>query len=248
MRFNDRDREDAPDTVWHLNSRVNWRAWHLDTEQAHRIFVTSLRRAVDRYHVDLLAYVLMSNHYHAVLRSPPAAPYRALTGRRTPCRHYRPYRPGHPKSNVIGQCLHHMKLAVAKQVQHELDLEGHFWDGKHFRRKIRDAEDLVYSVAYDHRNPVREGMVARPEEYPRGSAAWWHSGADVPLELCRRTDFPFDVDRETFRAALLERQADKRTDDVMEAFFKKGHRLDSPEGQAELRRMFRAAGIDAAFG
>lgn len=242
------DRKDAPDTVWHVGSRVNWRAWHLNTEQAHRIFVSSVSHAVDLFAVDVLAYVLMSNHYHAVLRSPPAGLYRALTGRTTKCRHFRPYRRGHPKSNVIGQCLRHMKLAVAKQVQHELDLVGHFWDGKHFRRVIRDADDLVFSVAYDHRNPVREGMVALPEEYRRGSASWWHSGAPVAIQPCRRADFPFGIDHDSFRTALLRWQGDKRVDDVMEAFSKTGLRLDSPEGQEELRRMMRAAGLDPEFG
>jgi len=245
MRIN--DREDYPDAVWHVSSRVNWRVWHLDSDQAYRIFLSSLRRAIDRYGVDLVAFVLMSNHYHAVLRSPPPDQYRALTGRMTRCRHFRPYRPGHPNSNVIGQFLRHFKLAVAKQMQHVLGLEGHFWDGKHFRRTVRDASDLVIVVAYDHRNPVREAMATLPEEYERSSAAWWQSGAPAPIELCRRTDFPFDIDREAFREALLEWQADNRADDVMEAFFKKGLRLDSSDGWEELRRMLRAAGLEPPF-
>lgn len=236
-------REDAPDTVWHVGSRVNWRAWHLETEEAFRVFVDCLARAIARFGMDLLAFVLMSNHYHAVLRSPAQALYRRLTGRRTKCRHYRPYPPWHEKSTVIGQCIQHFKLGVAKRMQRSLGLDGHFWDGKHFRKRVDDADMLVIVMAYDHRNPVREAMVARPEDYPRSSAAWWCGGDPAALPLCRRTDLPFGLSRESLRTELLRFQSDKRLDDVMEVLAKSGQALDSAEGRVELERLMTAAGL-----
>src|SRR5512139_2993063 len=70
------DRKDAPDTLWHVSARVNWQAWHLVTEQAFRAFTDCFGRAVERFAMDLIAFVLMSNHFHAVLRSPPEHVYR----------------------------------------------------------------------------------------------------------------------------------------------------------------------------
>ncbi len=236
-------REDAPDTVWHVGSRVNWRAWHLVTEGAFRIFVDCFRRALERFGMDLLAFVLMSNHYHAVLRSPPAALYRQLTSRKTNCRHFRPYPPSHSKSTVIGQCLRQFKLDVANRIQNSLGLDGHFWDGKHFRKRVDDPDVMVIMMAYDHRNPVREGMAARPEDYPRSSAAWWRRGDPVALPICRRADLPFGLTLESLRAEVLRFQDDKRLDDVMEVFSEKGLRLDSLEGREELARLLKAAGI-----
>jgi REP element-mobilizing transposase RayT len=240
------DRTDAPDTVWHVSSRVNWQTWQLVTEHAFHTFVDCFDRALEQHAIDLLAFVLMSNHFHAVLRSPPAAVYHQLTGRRTRCRHFRPYPSGHPKSAAIGQCLQHFKLGVAKRIQRSLDLSGHFWDGKHYRRKLVDTTTLVIAIAYDHRNPVRQAMVARPEDYARSSARWWDSGLDAPLRLCRRPDLPFGVSREALRARLLQFQQDKRLDDAMEAFSKSGLVFGSPEGRAELERLLKAAGLDAA--
>jgi putative transposase len=238
------DRTDAPDTVWHVSSRVNWRTWHLVTEEAFRVFSGCLDRAADRFGVDVIAFVSMSNHYHGVLRSPPEDVFRGLTGRRTACRHFRPYPPSHAKANVIGQCLHHCKLAIAKAIQKSLDLDGHFWDGRHFRRKLVDEADLVVAMAYDHRNPVREAMVARAEDYPRSSAKWWSDGTAAPLPLCRRPDLPFGLSREALRAQLLRAQADARIDDAMKALGESGLHMAQPEGRAELERLLHAAGLD----
>jgi len=241
------DRQDAPDTVWHVSSRVNWQAWHLVTEQAFRTFVDCFGRAIERFAMDLIAFVLMANHFHAVLRSPPEPVYRQLTGRRTKCRHFRPYAQGHPKSTVIGQCLQHFKLGVAKRIHDSLDLNGHFWDGKHFRRKLGSPKDLVIAMAYDHRNPVRQAMVARPEDYPRGSAAWWESGAPAPLPLCRRPDPPFGISVEALRKELLRFQRNRRLDDVVEVFQKSELTLRTPEGRALFDRLMSEAGLDPAM-
>ena len=54
------DRKDAPDTLWHVSARVNWRAWHLVTEQAFRVFTDCFGRAIERFSMDLIAFVLMS--------------------------------------------------------------------------------------------------------------------------------------------------------------------------------------------
>ena len=238
------DRTDGPDTVWHVGSRVNWQAWHLETEHAFDAFVGCFERSLICFGMDLLAFVVMSNHYHAVLRSPSHAEYRRLTGRKTACRHYRPFPSWHEKSTVVGQCIQQFKVALAKRMQRCLGLTGHFWDGRHFRRKVTNPELLVVLMAYDHRNPLREGMVARPEEYARSSAPWWSGEGSSALPLCRRADLPFGLTLEALRGEVLRYQRSKHLDDVMEAFDKSGLTLDSLDGRDELRRMLRAAGLE----
>ncbi|MCK6459534.1 MAG: hypothetical protein L6Q95_06525 [Planctomycetes bacterium] len=238
------DREDAPDTVWHVSARVNWQVFHLMSEQAYRVFVECFARSLRRFGMDLISFVLMSNHFHAALRSPPAAIYRALTGRRTRCRHFRPYPRGHPNATVVGQCLRDLKLGVARRMHDVLGLNGHFWDGKHFRRKVVDARDLVTAIAYDHRNPVRQAMVARPADYPRSSAAWWEGSGDAHLALCQRPDLPFGVSLEALRRELLRFQSEKRLDDVLEAFEKTGLSRHTAEGRSKLEQLLRDAGLD----
>jgi len=241
-------RKDSPSAVWHVTSRVNWRAWHLAPEEAARVFLQYLGESLDHFGMDLLAVVVMSNHYHAVLQSPDGDEYTRLTSRRTACRHLRKWPAGHPKATVIGQCARQFKLAVANRIQSRLELKGHFWEGRHHRRRIHDVWGLVTVVAYDHRNPVCAGMVALPEDYARSSAAWWSRGAKPPLPLCRRQGFPFGVSREAFRDQLLRFQADKRIDDVMEVFEKSRLPIDSLRGRTYLERLMERAGLDPLGG
>ncbi len=236
-------RQDAPNAVWHITSKVNWAAWHLKQEEAARTFFECLVEALLRFGVELLAFVLMSNHYHLVARSPDEDLYRRLTSRRTRCRHRRPWPLNHPKSTVIGQCIQDMELAVAHEVQAKLGIEGHFWDGKHHRRRLHDEWALVTAIAYDHRNPVRKNMAARPEDYSRSSAAWWKSGDASPIPLCTRPDFPFGVARDDFRACLIRFQEDRRLDDVMEVFAKSRLPIDLPRGRAYLEKLMKDAGL-----
>jgi hypothetical protein len=237
-------RKDAPNTVWHITSRVNWRVWHLRTEEACQAFLECLSGALKRFFVDLIGYVVMSNHYHAVVRSPDEETYRQLTGRRTRCRHFLPWPGSHPRSTVIGQCLRELQLSVGKRIQGKLGLTGHFWEGKHHRRRLEDEWALVTAVAYDHRNPVVQGMAPRPEDYERSSAAWWAGIGSAAVPLCTRSDFPFDTTLERVRARVVRFQHDKRLDDVMAAFEKSRLPIDSPRGRRLLERLMREAGID----
>lgn len=239
-----RGKDDSPDAIWHVTSRVNWRAWHLEDEAAYLAVLEHLSRALVKFGVELLAFVVMSNHLHLVLRMPTEALFKLLTRRRTKCRHLRPWPAGHPKATVIGQFMKDLKLSVSSTIQGRMGLTGHFWEKRHHRRRLWEPWRLVVAVAYDHRNPVREGMVARPEQYERSSAAWWATRKDTPVALATRSDFPFDLDPEEFRAMLLNLQAEKHFDDVMEAFTKSGLRIDTDAGRDYLKRLLKEAGID----
>ena len=122
-------------------------------------------------------------------------------------------------------------------------MAGHFWDGRHFRKPVNEADLLVIFMAYDHRNPVREAMAVRPEDYARSSAGWWARGDPVALPICRRPDLPFGFTRESLRAELLRFQRDKRIDDTMEALSKAGLSLDSCAGREELTRLMAECGL-----
>ena len=139
--------------------------------------------------------------------------------------------------------MRRFKNLTSKAVQGELGLTGHFWEGRHDRRRLKDTWDLVVAIAYDHRNPVRAGIVSRPEEYARSSARWWTAGTDPHLALCRRHDVPFES-LELLRARVLQLQREKRLDDVMESLAKSHLRIDSARGRALLERLMREADLD----
>jgi putative transposase len=51
--------------------------------------------------------------------------------------------------------------------------ERHFWQsGGGFDRNVTEARTLMHMIEYIHNNPVRKGLVARPEDWKWSSAGW----------------------------------------------------------------------------
>ena len=236
---------DGPDAVVHVTGRVNWRVWHLTTPGAFALFIRVLDRLLDEFCVDLIGFVLMSNHYHLVLRSPDEPDYRRLTSRRVASRHTRRYPKKNFKSSVIAQFMHKLTLTLSKEIQESLGISGHLWGGVYDKRWVHDAVGLVARVAYDHRNPVRQGMTGKPDDYRWSSAAAWGQGdLTAPIRLLRRESLPFDLRTSEFRDWLLRYQDGERLDDVLEVFRKTRLRWDSPAGRDRMRELLAEAGLE----
>jgi len=241
MRFT--DRSDAPGRVWHVTARINWQRWHLDDEAAFETFIASLDAAAKQFSMELLAYIVMSNHYHAVARSPKGRRYRELTGRYTPCRHLRPYPRNSPRSTAVGQFVRAFHLATANSLQARLGVKGHLWEKRHHRRCIGDPRDLVFTIAYDHRNPTKEGMVARPEDSTRSSAAWWAGEGPSSIDLLPSGVLPFGLDLEQFRSVLLEYQRSKALAEIERALEESGFARGSENFQMLVNRLVTEHGL-----
>ncbi len=93
---------------------------------------------------DLLAWVVMPNHVHAVVR-----PLAEVT---------------------LSQILHSWKGYSAKECNRLLQREGEFWQGESYDHLIRDDEDRHRCWHYTIMNPVNARLCARPEDWPWSSA------------------------------------------------------------------------------
>ena len=82
MRYHERN--DGPGQIFHVSARVNWRTWHLSDDDTKLSLCELLGQSAEAFGVQIYGGVLMDNHLHAVLQSPPDELYRQLTGRRTP--------------------------------------------------------------------------------------------------------------------------------------------------------------------
>ena len=94
---------------------------------------------------DLHAWVIMSNHVHAVVRP----------------------RPGHTLSEIG----HGWKSYTASEANHRLGRLGeHFWQKESYDHWIRDDDERARLCTYVVNNPVTAGRCARPEDWPWSSA------------------------------------------------------------------------------
>jgi REP element-mobilizing transposase RayT len=109
-----------------------------------RLVVGALQRGVQRGYYHLRAFVVMSNHVHALLR-----PLQAATG-----------------------LLQWLKGSTAREANQVLGRTGQpFWQRESYDHWVRDERELERIVVYIENNPVQAGLVTDPSEYP-WSSAW----------------------------------------------------------------------------
>ena len=104
----------------------------------------SIRRGADELgHYSLGAYVVMANHVH-MLVLPIATPTKLLRS---------------------------LKSYTAREANKLLGRGGPFWQRETYDHWVRDAREYERIKAYVENNPVKAGLVNRPEEH-RWSSAW----------------------------------------------------------------------------
>jgi REP element-mobilizing transposase RayT len=233
---------DAADAVFHVTARVNWRAFHLEPHRCVSILYRVLRECLALFGIDLLAFALMSNHFHLVLRCPAAELFRELTTRRLRNRHRRPWPPGHQKRSVRAQFMRRLMQGTSMMIHKELGLSGHFWEKSYFARRVVDADDLAMTIAYNHLNPVEAAMTRAPEHYARSSAAWWSDGAKSPVPLLLRPP-PFDLTLEELRERILSYQADRMFRNAVAEFRASGGQLSTQEGLNAFKAILKDRGV-----
>jgi len=100
-------------------------------------------------HYQLHAFVVMANHVH-LLATPLVEP---------------------------SKLMHSLKRFTAGKANRTLGLVGQpFWQDESYDRLVRNEQEFQRIVNYIEMNPVKAGLVAKPEDFPWSSArADWQS-------------------------------------------------------------------------
>lgn len=92
----------------------------------------------------MIAWVVMPNHVHTLIETIEGYP--------------------------LGTVLHSWKSYTASKANQILGRSGRFWYHEYFDRYIRDERHFANAVRYIHENPVKAGLVEKPEEWLFSSA------------------------------------------------------------------------------
>jgi putative transposase len=123
---------------------------------------------------DLWAYVFMPEHVHLVIH--PRDPEYDIAGIRQAI-----------KSPVGSKAVKFIQAEAPHWLPKITRRRGKkterlFWQsGGGYDRNVIEPETLMGIIDYIHMNPVRRGLVERPEQWKWSSAAWYLSGAKVPI-------------------------------------------------------------------
>ncbi|MBI1832697.1 MAG: hypothetical protein HYR84_14750 [Planctomycetes bacterium] len=111
----------------------------------------------------LLAYCIMPNHVHVLLRVPPDRERSEPSGDdlldETP-----------DGNGPLASIMHSLKSYTANEANKILKRTGQFWQHESFDHWVRDADELERIVAYIAWNPVKAKLVLKPHNWHFGSA------------------------------------------------------------------------------
>jgi putative transposase len=141
-----RPRVEYEGAFYHVIQRGNNREFIYLTPQYRDFMVKQLRNAVEVDGVEMFAYVIMSNHYHLLIRTS-----------------------GEPLQKV----MHRMNTRYAKWYNSERERTGPVFEGRYKAILIQNEPYLLQVARYIHRNPVRAKLCDHPGEYPWSSDGYY---------------------------------------------------------------------------
>jgi len=133
-----RPRELVEGAVYHVYNRCARGAEPFAKRKAAERFVETLERARDRDGLTILAWCLMSNHYHVAVRTGAV-----------------------PLSRTMG----FVQARFGQDYNRRTGAVGPLWQSRFKARLVRDEHYLMQLVAYVHLNPVAAGAASDPARY-----------------------------------------------------------------------------------
>jgi len=127
----------------------------LETPRAKGSFEQTLERVRRWYGLYVAGYVVMPEHVHPLISEPERS-----------------------------------KLAVAIQMQKQISardlsaIKGRpLWQTRYYDFNVRTEKKRVEKLRYIHRNPVRRGLVEKPEDWPWSSFRHYATGIEGAVEI-----------------------------------------------------------------
>lgn len=133
----------AADICYHVLNRGNGRSRVFHDDDDFREFLTLSRRAAIDAEVDILAYCLMPNHYHFVMR--PA------------------------RSDGIAKWAHWLGTTFASRYHRRRGSSGRIWQGRFKVFPIQEDRHLLSVMRYVERNALQARLAPSAEAWPWGS-------------------------------------------------------------------------------
>jgi REP element-mobilizing transposase RayT len=122
----------------------------------YRMYLNRLLRYGEATGTRLLAYCPMPNHYHLVPR----------TG-----------------ETELAALMLRLNTSYTRYFNDRWTTVGHLFQGRYGARRCKTDNDLRIAIRYVHMNPVQDGLVSRPEDWPWSGHRGLLAGHDPILDV-----------------------------------------------------------------
>jgi putative transposase len=137
----------------------------LATPQARQMFEQTLERVRRWYGLFVTGYVVMPEHVHLLI--------------------------GEPERSGLAVAIQMLKQITAQKLQPTLSPAAgeksrapkHFWQARYYDFNIWTAKKRVEKLRYMHRNPVKRGLVEKPEDWAWSSFRHYATGVEGEVEI-----------------------------------------------------------------
>lgn len=128
----------------------------LQSDRTARLFVDVLLGYRDQGKYLLHEFVVMPNHFHALLT---------------------------PREVTLERSMQFIKGGFSFRLSKEFGIKRENWQTSFMDRRVRDAEEYSAFRIYIHQNPVKRALVEKPEDWQFGSACGKYLLDEVPQRL-----------------------------------------------------------------
>jgi putative transposase len=132
----------------------------LDTPAMRDLIVATLEQTRRRFSFRVYGFVVMPEHVHLLVSEPERA--------------------------LLANAIQSLKIASAKRSTRACKYEeksAPLWYKRYYDRNIRSHSDFVEKLRYIHRNPVKRGLVEKPEDWLWSSFRHYATGEDCGVEI-----------------------------------------------------------------
>ena len=142
--------------VYHIVVRgINQQDIFYDNEDFERYLETLAQMKIDKEY-SVLAYCLMSNHVHLLIRE---------------------------NTDPISRIMSRIGTSYAWWYNQKYERSGHVFQGRYGSECVENDSYLLTVMRYIHNNPLKAGIVSEPEEYQWSSIHAYYGSSEHPKGL-----------------------------------------------------------------
>ena len=127
---------------------------YLQRAEAKRLLEIALEETRARYGSLVFGYVVMPEHVHFLVSE--------------------------PERELLSTAIRAIKQSVARRLIGERE---HFWQARYYDFNVWSASKISEKLRYMHRNPVKQGLVEKPEDWPWSSFRHYLTGEPCVVEI-----------------------------------------------------------------
>ncbi|WP_052447538.1 transposase [Clostridium polynesiense] len=127
-----------PGAIYHIYQRGNNKDFIFEDSNVKRFMLKYLEEYNKRFDYEILAYVIMNNHYHLLMKT---------------------------NSSTISEIMFFFNNLMGKFINGRLNRTGHAFEDRYKCELVETDAYLIWLLRYIHRNPVKAGLCIDVKDY-----------------------------------------------------------------------------------